>query len=98
MKHSTNLIIISGPSGSGKDSVIEGMAKRGLPIERVITTVTRPKRTGESEGNPYYFVSDAVFRAMMQKGELAEWAEVDNGRLYGVANKELERVKNMREK
>lgn len=98
MKRSTNLVIISGPSGSGKDAVISGLVERGLPIERVITTVTRPKRPGESEGNPYYFVDEPAFKELIAKNALAEWAQVDNDKYYGVTKTELERVKALKDK
>lgn len=97
MKRSTNLIIISGPSGSGQDSVIQGLVKRGLPIERVITTVTRPARPGESEGKPYYFIAAEKFDELTKNNELAEWALV-YGNKYGVTKKELERVQNIKSK
>lgn len=98
MPHNTNLIIISGPSGAGKDSVITGLIKRGLPIERVITTVTRPMRPGESDGNPYHFTTPENFADMAANNELAEWAQVDNNRQYGITKAELERVKNLKDK
>lgn len=90
MPHPTNLIIISGPSGSGQDSVIQGLIDRGLPIERVITTMARPMRAGESEGQPYYFVSPEKFDLMIKNNELIEWAEVYDSK-RGVTRQELER-------
>lgn len=97
MKRSTNLIIISGPSGSGQDSVIEGLIKRGLPVERVVTTVTRPMRPGESPGKPYYFISAGEFERLVAKDKMAEWAVV-YGNKCGVTRDELERVKNLKDK
>ena len=91
MKRSTNLVIISGPSGSGKDSVIEGLVKARLPIERIITTVSRDRRPGEAEGKPYYFVSEQKFDELIKKNKMAEWAIV-------FAKKELGRVKNLPDK
>lgn len=88
---STNLVIISGPSGSGQDSVIEGLVKRGLPVERVITTMARPMRPGESEGRPYYFVGKEKFDLMIQNNEMIEWAEAYDSK-RGATKKELERV------
>lgn len=88
---STNLVIISGPSGSGHDSIIEGLIKRGLPIERVIVHIARPMRPTESEGKPYYFVSKKKFDLMIQNNELIEWAEVYDSK-RGATKKELERV------
>ena len=97
MQRSTNLVIISGPSGAGKDAVIEELIRRGLPIERVITSVTRPKRPGEVEGKSHYFVSSEEIQLKIKNGEMAEWAEV-YGNLYGVTNEELERVKSQKDK
>jgi len=98
MPHSTNLIIISGPSGSGKDAIINGLIERGLPVERVVTTITRPKRPGETDGHPYYFIDEQTFKELIAKDELAEWAQVDNGKYYGVTKSELARVKALKDK
>ncbi|MDP3995540.1 MAG: hypothetical protein U1C18_00200 [Patescibacteria group bacterium] len=91
MKHSTNLVIISGPSGAGKDSVIDGIANRGVRVERVITSTTREPRPGESEGKPYYFLSRETMLSKIQRGEMAEHAQVYEN-LYGVTKKELARA------
>lgn len=85
-----NIFIISGPSGAGEDSVIEGL-KKILPIERVITTTTRLTREGESQGNPYYFISKEDFEKKIRNDELAEYAQEYNGNFYGVEKKELDR-------
>jgi guanylate kinase len=85
------LFIISGPSGSGQDSVIEGLSEL-LPIERVITSTTRRPRTGESEGKPYYFLSREEFEARIGEGKFVEWAKEYNDELYGVSEDELRRV------
>lgn len=90
---SENVIIISGPSGVGEDSVIEGLQKI-MPIKRIVTTTTREPREGEIEGNPYYFVSSEVFRDNIAKGEFVEYAQEYNDHLYGVTKSELERVAN----
>jgi len=91
MKKPFNLFIISGPSGVGEDSIIEGL-KSHLPIERVITTTTRAMREGDSEGNPYYFTSKEKFENMIQNDELAEYAQEYNDNYYGVTKKELDRI------
>lgn len=85
------LFIISGPSGSGQDSIIEGLAER-FPLERVITSTTRKPRTGESDGKPYYFLSHADFEQRIAEGKFIEWAKEYNDKLYGVTKEELERV------
>lgn len=94
MKRSTNLIVISGPSGAGKDAVIDGLFGRGLPLGRVITTTSRDIRAGESQNNPYYFVGEEEFSRLIANGEMLEHAEVF-GKKYGVTKKEIERVKKM---
>jgi guanylate kinase len=87
------LFIISGPSGSGQDSIIEALRKF-LPIERVITTTTREMRPKESQKNPYYFVSRENFLERIRKQDFAEYAQEYNGNYYGVTMQELERVNN----
>ncbi len=87
----TNIVIISGPSGAGEDSVIEGLQKL-TTITRVITTTTRKKREGESEGNPYHYISVEEFEEKIKDGEMVEWAREYNDNLYGVTREELERV------
>lgn len=89
----SNIFIISGPSGAGEDSIIEGL-KEYFDIERIITTTTRQMRSGESEGNPYYFVSQEEFEKKIENDELAEYAQEYNDNFYGVTNEELERVNN----
>ncbi|MFA6391691.1 MAG: guanylate kinase [Patescibacteria group bacterium] len=93
MRKKEKLFIISGPSGAGEDSVIEGLRSH-FDIERVITTTTREKRKGESKGNPYYFVSKNDFKSKIKKGNFIEYAEAYNGNYYGTTNDEIERVRN----
>ena len=86
-----NIFIISGPSGAGEDSIIDGLAKL-MPIERMITTTTRSPRAGENDGYPYYFVSSEQFQKKIASGEMVEYAKHYNGNYYGVTKTELERV------
>ncbi len=72
------LIVISGPSGVGKDSVVLGMKARGLPIHFVVTATTRPPREGEVHGADYYFYTKEEFADMIEKDELLEYAFVYN--------------------
>ncbi len=83
------LIVISGPSGVGKDAVISEMKARGLPFFYVVTLTTRPRRPGERDGIDYHFVSESEFQELIQKGELIEWAKV-YGNYYGVPKKGIE--------
>ncbi len=92
MKAKGNIIIISGPSGAGEDSIINGLEKL-LPIERVITTTSREKRPGETEKDPYYFISKEAFEKGIKDGDFFEHAKHYNDQYYGVTTSEIERVK-----
>lgn len=70
------LIVISGPSGVGKDSVLEEMKSRGLPFHFVITATTRAPRPDEMDGRDYFFMSQDDFARMIDEGELLEYAVV----------------------
>ncbi len=70
------LIVISGPSGAGKDTVVQRMKERGLPFHFVVTATTRPKRANETHGKDYWFVSKEEFARMIEHNELIEYAIV----------------------
>jgi len=72
------LIVISGPSGVGKDTVLQRMKERELPFHFVVTATTRPPRPEEVDGEDYIFVSSEKFAEMIEKGELLEYAIVYN--------------------
>ncbi len=72
------LVVISGPSGVGKDTVLDQMKQRGLPFHFVVTATTRPIRPGEVEGEDYFFVEEQEFLDMIDRGELIEHALVYN--------------------
>ncbi len=70
------LIVISGPSGAGKDTVVQRMQERGLPFHFVVTATTRPQRPNEVHGRDYWFVSKEEFARMIENNELIEYAIV----------------------
>lgn len=70
------LVVISGPSGVGKDSVLMRMRELGFPFHFVVTTTSRAQRPGEIEGFDYNFVSKEDFEAMIGADELLEHAVV----------------------
>ena len=72
------LIVISGPSGVGKDTVIQRMKERNLPFHFVVTATTRSPRPNEVHGKDYFFYSPDKFAEMIEKGELLEYAIVYN--------------------
>ena len=70
------LIVISGPSGVGKDTIMQRMQERGMPFHFVVTATTRPKRDNEVHGVDYFFVSKEEFARMIEQNELIEYAIV----------------------
>lgn len=70
------LIVISGPSGVGKDSVVERMEERNLPFHFVVTATTRAPRKDEVHGVDYFFFSEDEFAEMIKNNELLEYAYV----------------------
>lgn len=74
--HNPLLIVISGPSGVGKDSLVGWLKVSGHPFHFVVTATTRPRRPAEVDGRDYHFVSLEQFRDMIERGELLEYALV----------------------
>ena len=70
------LIVISGPSGAGKDTILQRMKERELPFHFVVTATTRPRRDNEIDGRDYFFVSKDEFARMIDEDELIEYAIV----------------------
>jgi guanylate kinase len=77
------LIVLSGPSGVGKDAVLSRMKEHGLPLYFVVTATTRPQRNNETDGKDYIFLSQSRFQEMIRSQDMLEWAEV-YGNFYGV--------------
>ncbi len=77
------LVVISGPSGVGKDAVLDKMKEKGLPFHFVVTATTRAPRPGEQQGVEYHFLSEEEYDRLLAEDGLLEHAEV-YGRRYGV--------------
>ena len=82
------LVVLSGPSGAGKDAVLNRMKEMGVPFYYAVTATTRPRRRGEVHGIDYFFLTDAEFHQMRSDGALLESAEV-YGYWYGVPKKQV---------
>jgi guanylate kinase len=82
------LIVLSGPSGVGKDAVLAKMKRLERPFHYVITATTRPKRDKEKNGVNYHFLSRKEFQQMVDKHKFLEWANV-YGNYYGVPKNEI---------
>lgn len=76
------LIVLTGPSGVGKGTLVRSLLKRHPELYLSISVTTRSPRPGEIDGKHYYFVSRSQFQQMVAKGELLEWAEFA-GNYYG---------------
>jgi len=76
-------IVLSGPSGVGKDAVLIRMRASSYPLEYITTVTTRRKRTKEKNNVDYHFVSTERFQEMIALNQLLEWASV-YGNWYGV--------------
>ena len=73
------LIVLAGPSGVGKSSVVEQL-RRTLPeLYFSVSATTRDARPGEVDGTDYHFVGPAGFDRLIERGELLEWAEIHGG-------------------
>jgi guanylate kinase len=77
------LIVLSGPSGAGKDTLLTRMKESGYPLEYITTVTTRAQRADERDNVDYHFVSTKKFQEMIKNNELLEWANV-YGKWYGV--------------
>jgi len=87
------LVVISGPSGVGKDSVLRGLREQGLPFRFVPTMNTRPKRSDEVDGVDYFFVTTEEFVTLLEQGELLEHAIV-YGDYKGIPKKPIREALN----
>ncbi|MBH27640.1 MAG: guanylate kinase [Chloroflexi bacterium] len=89
--HNQFIVVVSGPSGVGKDSVIRRMLQRDRNLMFAVTTNTRIMREGELEGKDYYFVSKREFEEMIRAGEFLEHALV-YGDYKGVTKTSINRA------
>ena len=70
------LIVLSGPSGAGKDAVMTRMKERGVPMHYTVTATTRARRPAEVHGRDYFFIAEDEFKRLIAEDELLEWALV----------------------
>ena len=84
------MAVISGPSGVGKSSFVQGLLNAGLNLEYSVSATTRSRRPQEKDGREYLFLSRPEFQKRIDAGDFVEWAEV-HGELYGTLRSETER-------
>ncbi|MDC3137518.1 guanylate kinase [Prochlorococcus sp. AH-716-I19] len=94
MKNLKKLIIITGPSGVGKGTVVKELLDRNKDIWLSISATTRNPRVGENDGLNYYFISEERFKDMIDKKEFLEWAQFAGnyyGTLLSTVNEKIEK-------
>ena len=85
------LVVVSGPSGVGKDAVLARMRESGRHLEYIVTVTTRAQRANERDNVDYHFVSEERFQEMIKNKELLEWANV-YGNWYGVPSEPIKQA------
>ncbi len=90
MAESPKIVVLSAPSGAGKNTLMARLRERGVPVAVTVSVTTRRPRPGEAEGEHYHFVSRGEFEARLADDAFYEWAEV-HGNLYGTLKSEVER-------
>lgn len=90
MNKERHLVVISGPSGCGKDTVVKYLRKVHPEIEVSVSATTRAPRSGEKEGVDYYYMSRAQFEDKVKNGEILEYAQYDKN-FYGTPKSEVDR-------
>lgn len=89
MKTNGQLIVFSGPSGSGKDTILKSLLAQNENIKLSISATTRPSRPSEVNGKDYYFISRDEFLSMVARNEMLESAEYC-GNFYGTPKAPIE--------
>jgi guanylate kinase len=85
------LFVVSGPSGAGKDTLVDALRARMPRLRYSVSATTRPPREGEQEGEHYFYLSRADFEARLAAHAFLEWREY-NGNLYGTPRDYVERT------
>ncbi len=83
-----SLVVISGPSGVGKGTVVKRLLKELPDLYLSISVTTRPPRPGERHGVDYFFISEEEFERLVVENQLLEWAYV-HGHYYGTPRKQV---------
>ena len=83
------LFVVSAPSGTGKTTVVDRLVEVCPQLERSRSYTSRARRSGETDGVDYNFVSRPDFEGMIARGEFLEWADVF-GNLYGTSKRETD--------
>ncbi len=86
------MLVITGPSGAGKGTLIRALLPRAPELELAVSATTRLRRDGEVEGRDYYYLSEADFARRVANGEFLEHITYVSGQRYGTLRTEVERI------
>jgi guanylate kinase len=86
------VIVITGPSGAGKGTLIRLLLERIPELELAVSATTRLRREGEDDGREYYFLSDGEFARRVARGDFLEHVTYVSGQRYGTLRSEVERI------
>jgi guanylate kinase len=86
------VLVVTGPSGAGKGTLIKGLLPRVPGIEVAVSATTRPQRPGEADGREYWFLSDEKFTRRVDDGDFLEWVSYVSGHRYGTLWSEIDRI------
>ena len=90
MNKQGNLILFSGPSGVGKDTLLDILIRKNPDFQKSVSITTRERRDGETDGVDYYFITPDDFEAMLDCGEVLEFAKYGKN-LYGTPKKPVDK-------
>ncbi len=86
------VLVVTGPSGAGKGTLIRELVERVPGIEVTVSATTRQRRRGEEDGREYWFLSDDDFTERVARGEFLEYVEFVSRHRYGTLRSELDRI------
>jgi guanylate kinase len=86
------VLVVTGPSGAGKGTLIRQLVERVPGVEVTVSATTRERRRGEEDGREYWFLSDGDFTERVARGEFLEYVEYVSGHRYGTLRSELDRI------
>ncbi|MEQ9401823.1 MAG: guanylate kinase [Longimicrobiales bacterium] len=92
LPHRSPPVVLAAPAGTGKTTLARHLVDGDHGFTFSVSATTRAPRDGERDGIDYHFVDRAGFEAMIEAGDLVEWAEVHGRDYYGTPRKELERA------
>jgi len=86
------VLVVTGPSGAGKGTLIQALLERVPDLEVAISATTRLRRPGEEDGREYWFLTDAEFARRVDRGEFLEHVTYVSGKRYGTLRSEIDRI------